>query len=275
MASPAPVKISLIAGRYLVFAADDVALLRREANINGTLVGTTPQQPTQNMFLSLPVELRPEEAEALVQKKFAHVVDDVSAHQSALRSSDLRVRKAYIESLKQKRRTAQTVLSEKQAQKLAEAAQRYGRAAPVASDARSSPSSNVQPGDGPTAGTSDLINVTPTSSRDLISRQSESAYIVRDVPKGPLCSFLQDTGYYMTPGLRFGARYSVYPGDPLRFHAHFMANQYDWDEQIPLLDIVGGGRLATAVKKAFLIGGQPSGEDSNGMRVFSIEWAAM
>lgn len=82
----------------------------------------------------------------------------------------------------------------------------------------------------------------------------------------------------MTPGLRFGAQYSIYPGDPLRFHAHFMANQYDWCQEIPILDIVGGGRLATAVKKAFLIGGeQPATEatDNLTVRTFSVEWAGM
>lgn len=81
----------------------------------------------------------------------------------------------------------------------------------------------------------------------------------------------------MTPGLRFGSKYSVYPGDPLRFHAHFMANEYGWDEPIPTLEIVEGGRLATAVKKAFLIGGKKTGdgEAEEEIRTFSIEWAAM
>jgi len=47
----------------------------------------------------------------------------------------------------------------------------------------------------------------------------------------------------MTPGLRFGCHYTVYPGDPLRFHSHFLATGADWDEEFDLLDIVGGGRL--------------------------------
>ena len=47
------------------------------------------------------------------------------------------------------------------------------------------------------------------------------------------------------------------------------------------MDIVGGGRLGTGVKKGFLIGGQDprrieddarAGED---VRTFSIEWAGM
>lgn len=287
MASPEPVRISCIAGRYLVFDADAVALLRRQANINGTLVGTTPQQPTQNIFLSLPVELRPEEAEALVHKKCAYIVDDVAAHQSALCSSDPAIKRAYVDSLRRRKQAAQKILSDKHAQKAAEVAERLGRAKPksqpspapldVAGSAENISHSNADLGDGTATAPSqvDLMSVTPTSSRDLITKQEDNACSLRDVPRGPVCSFLQDTGYYMTPGLRFGARYSVYPGDPLRFHAHFMANQYDWDEQIPLLDIVGGGRLATAVKKAFLIGGQPSGTENPTVKMYSIEWAAM
>jgi len=89
----------------------------------------------------------------------------------------------------------------------------------------------------------------------------------------------------MTPGLRFGCHYTVYPGDPLRFHSHFLATGADWDEEFDLLDIVGGGRLGTGVKKAYLIGGadtSPKESESGGcldagegVRAFSIEWAGL
>uniref|UniRef100_A0A8H7N6T3 tRNA-intron lyase n=1 Tax=Bionectria ochroleuca TaxID=29856 RepID=A0A8H7N6T3_BIOOC len=84
----------------------------------------------------------------------------------------------------------------------------------------------------------DNFGVTPTSSRDLIPADVDREFEVSDTPEGPLARYLQDGGYHTTPGLRFGSEYSVYPGDPLRFHAHFMANQYDWDEEIPILDII-------------------------------------
>lgn len=54
------------------------------------------------------------------------------------------------------------------------------------------------------------------------------------------------------------------------------------------MDIVGGGRLGTGVKKGFLIGGsepdsiggttggnKDGNEDEGRIRTFSIEWAAM
>ena len=102
--------------------------------------------------------------------------------------------------------------------------------------------------------------------------------------RNPIYRHLHSHGYYLSPGLRFGAQYMAYPGDPLRFHSHFVVNGLGWDEEISVLDIVGGGRLGTGVKKAWMVGGRdPSwtaeeggaggtkkGED--GVRVFSVEW---
>ncbi|CAG9946731.1 unnamed protein product [Clonostachys rosea f. rosea IK726] len=231
-------RISKIAGRYLVFDHEDASILRREANTNGSLVGTLPQQPTQNMFLGLPIELRPEEAEALVHKNLARVskAEPAPAPAPAPPSDG-----------------DDTLFA----------------SAPPAVSSASSPRVADSP--------MDNFGVTPTSSRDLIPADVDREFEVSDTPEGPLARYLQDGGYHTTPGLRFGSEYSVYPGDPLRFHAHFMANQYDWDEEIPILDIIEGGRLATAVKKAFVIAGSdPSkGEAPANVTAYSIEWAGM
>jgi len=88
----------------------------------------------------------------------------------------------------------------------------------------------------------------------------------------------------MSPGLRFGCQYCVYPGDPLRFHSHFLAVGAEWDEEMDLLTLVGGGRLGTGVKKGFLLGGverrvdeSEEGEmrDGEGVRCFCVEWGGM
>ena len=64
----------------------------------------------------------------------------------------------------------------------------------------------------------------------------------------------------------------AYPGDPLRFHSHFITRGLGWDEEIDLIDIVGGGRLGTGVKKAWMFGGQPDRGDTAETRVFCVEW---
>ncbi|TFA97488.1 hypothetical protein CCMA1212_010771 [Trichoderma ghanense] len=267
------IRIANISGRYLVFDPDAVSALRRRANTNGTLVGTTPQQPTQNIFLGLPIELRPEEVDALVSAGVAYVVDDVAAHRSALLSLGPDERRAYIGSLRSRKQAAHKVFAEVTAQKASIAASKAEKLRDSAKSDGSLYSRNSQV---------TSLGVTPTSSVHYVSPDSHALPVEhhRDSEKGALCQFMLGNGYFMTPGLRFGARYSVYPGDPLRFHAHFMANEYGWEEEIPILDIVGGGRLATAVKKAFLIGGrEPSATKPDAalpaVRSFSIEWAGM
>lgn len=115
----------------------------------------------------------------------------------------------------------------------------------------------------------------------------------------PLFAHLHSRGYFLSPGLRFGCHFSVYPGDPLRFHSHFLANAYAWEEERELLEIVGGGRLGTGVKKGWLIGGlveegggkegggegegeeeesgegKAKGEGEGEVRCFCVEWGGM
>lgn len=269
--APLPVRIAKIAGRFLVFEPDAAAALRRHANMNGVLVGTAPQQPTQNIFMGLPVELRPEEVSALVQTGAAYVVDAAAAHAASL--EDPSARKAYVKALQDQKQIARDVLYERAVEKAADVAELVKK-----SRAKSKkPAKEVVDAAPPPVPEIKHLAVTPTASTDLLPQSTTAQHTNNEVPDGPLCRHLHAAGYHMTPGLRFGSDYSVYPGDPLRFHAHFMANQYGWDEEVPVLDLVGGGRLATAVKKAFLVGGeQPATADAPAtVRTFSIEWAAM
>lgn len=284
------IRISKVGGRYLLFDAAAALRLRREHNMCGNAVGIVPQQPTQNVVNGMPIELRPEEVDSLIRRKAAHVVDDTAAHQAALISGD---RSAYTGSLQKQKQAADRVLAEMRTQK-AMVADRL-RGANASHQRRTEQQGDTSEGatfESPSESTlkptsvdtqnAEFTGVTPTASGELISREIDAEFAVNQIPGGALARFLQRSGYYMTPGLRFGAMYSVYPGDPLRFHAHFMANEYGWDEDLPILDIVEGGRLATAVKKALLIGGEapPSnspaaGDGGSSTRTYSIEWAAM
>ncbi|KAK0282062.1 tRNA-splicing endonuclease subunit [Friedmanniomyces endolithicus] len=106
---------------------------------------------------------------------------------------------------------------------------------------------------------------TPTHpSRD----PAEDVHQLPDVPLSyPLYRYLHSKGYFLMPGLRFGCQYTAYPGDPLRFHSHFLCSGMGWDEEFDLLDLVTGGRMGTGVKKGYLLGGiSKAGSKAGGRR---------
>lgn len=126
------------------------------------------------------------------------------------------------------------------------------------------------------------LMVTPTTSYSPKSLPETDSDVKIKVPLSyPLYEHLHSKEYFVTPGLRFGCDYTVYPGDPLRFHSHYLAVGYEWDQDIPLLDIIAGGRLGTGVKKGFLLGGakksasELSEEREGEVRTFCIEWGGM
>lgn len=60
--------------------------------------------------------------------------------------------------------------------------------------------------------------------------------------------------------------------------SHFLVVDKLWEEPFELIDIVGGGRLSTGVKKSWLVGGEVSEENVNeegNIRTFCFEWAKM
>jgi tRNA-splicing endonuclease subunit Sen34 len=313
------VQIRRIAGRYLIFDVEDVVYLRRHQNISSVFVGTLPQAPSQSLVLGLPIELFAEEAKLLVERDVAYVVDDAAAHFARLRDMGGDAKERYFAALQSRRndeyasRKAENARKQVRSEELkrksiAKAKRKSNRsepAEPVASSAADDDSlfaaSPTPPARSPRPAGSGahetapnrMVHLTPTTSFPLLSPADEIAHGVLqvDTPESyHLFAHLNSKGYYMIPGLRFGAHYSVYPGDPFRFHAHFLALSLGWDEELPMLDLVSRGRLGTGVKKAFLIGGRPPAENgihgsktgrSEGdepgdeVRTFSVEWAAM
>ncbi|KAF7869706.1 hypothetical protein EAF04_004490 [Stromatinia cepivora] len=296
-----PIAISFIAGRYLLFDIDVVTHLRRTYHICGVLTGTIPQIPQQNLFLGLPVELLPEEAKVLVDKKIAYVVEDTPWHKQHFSSLEGPDRKKYLESLRTEalkaKRAADTEARKRTENALAKKALKGGseslpgtpRQSNQPKDSISNEPISLFDDERPASRASSAASpstkawgITPTVSYHSSSlSQNFPSSSDPSVPSSyPLFAHLHSRDYFMTPGLRFGCDYTVYPGDPLRFHSHFTATGYGWNEEIRLLDIVGGGRLGTGVKKGFLIGGEnlqkKSIEEGNdGVRTFCIEWGGM
>jgi len=254
MSPELPIPISLIASHYLVFSVDAVIYLRSEHHILGVLTGSLPQCPQQNVFLGIPLELMPEEARLLVDAGVCYIVNELKLQQKALEQSP--------EERQRRLRDLEGHVGH-QRQMFAEAAEKRKRYA-----LQRNP--NI-PQSGIISEGNRELRVTLTASQ---ATPPPPAGIVPAVPASyPLFRHLHDAGYFMSPGLRFGSNYMAYPGDPLRYHSHFVCVSLEQGEEAPLLDIVGGGRLGTGVKKAFLLGGQV--DDAETVRTFCIEWGGM
>ncbi|TGZ82426.1 SEN34 subunit of tRNA-splicing endonuclease [Ascodesmis nigricans] len=255
-----PFPIFSVGNRFLLYDVNVVSHVRAKYHVCGTLSGTLPQIPQQNLFLGLPLELMVEEAALLVEKGAAYVVNDVATHKTSLESMSGPDRTAF--------------LARRLASSEAEAVARHER--------------NFQSRKA-FAEANNLPEPTPTEP-DMETRyhhiktNSEAPYYsLKNSPDAlkpspdpaafAIYTHLQEKGYFLSPGLRFGCQFMAYPGDPLRFHSHFLVTGLKWDEDIDILDIVTGGRLGTGVKKAWMFGGKQGTEKEDGeSRVFSVEW---
>ncbi|KIV93794.1 tRNA-intron endonuclease [Exophiala mesophila] len=297
-----PVGISCVGGRYLLFDVRVATYLRRNHNICGMTIGSLPLAPSQNLFLGMPIEIMPEEAQVLVEKKVAFIVDDAREHQRALQTADAARRADYRAHLQKQTQSVEQVRAQERAESKKRGLEKVSKKAAGTpqtsvndqpardpldfenvqeSQAHQSSQADDNVADSTASGVTTGYEITPTTSQLLVPTNAPSPSLsnastqaaVPNLPSSyPLYRHLHSQGYFATPGLRFGCQYTVYPGDPLRFHSHFLAVGTEWDEEIDLMDIVGGGRLGTGVKKGFLIGAQsPVGD----VRTFSVEWAAM
>ncbi|KAL9129464.1 MAG: hypothetical protein Q9217_002098 [Psora testacea] len=314
-ALPIPIfRISQKVERYMLYDIHVITWLRKTHNILGVLVGTLPQIPSQNVFLGLPLELLPEEARLLVEIGLACVVDDMDWHRKGL-VSNTATQKEELRANLRKEGLEITKDIKKKKQARSQQAFKRGHDRSNASSERLAGSIHVplceedpweetlfetqkeRPTTSPSP--SKILDVQPWSITSATSAPFLPPPAVipplrlpeADPSSYALFKHLYNHGYFMTPGLRFGCQFSVYPGDPLRFHSHFLAFSAEWNEEIDLLHLIGGGRLGTGVKKGWMIGGveerevaknsmTPDGDKENSpnatrVRTFCIEWGGM
>jgi tRNA-intron endonuclease len=65
---------------------------------------------------------------------------------------------------------------------------------------------------------------------------------------------LRDSGLIVTPGIKFGCDFAVYKHGPGVEHAPYMVSVKSAKAEITATEIVKAGRLATTVRKRFIIG---------------------
>lgn len=83
---------------------------------------------------------------------------------------------------------------------------------------------------------------------------------------------LWERGFFLSAAGKFGGDFLVYPGDPLRFHAHYIAQCWAPDDPIPLQDLVSAGRLGTSVRKTLLL---CSPQPDRKVVYTSLQWASL
>ncbi|KAI0050031.1 tRNA-intron endonuclease catalytic domain-like protein [Auriscalpium vulgare] len=269
---------------------------------------TLPHLSQQNVFLGLPLVLMPEEVVLLVDKQLAVLVDDLSAHrtptaaqieawdqvwkkdiaqqvarlerEASVGKEDRSMSEAAVEKRKareEKRRLA--IIQKQQAEgESADSVFAPPPAPPPESSAGQPASSNI----------AYSVAVPTTSEEHAWYNQEGSTYATleaarsagiwsypateEEVAKCAVFRDLWEQGYYMGGGSKFGGEWLVYPGDPLRYHSHFVATVLA-SPTAPLrpMEIVAHGRLGTATKKAHLLCGYDPATKK--VAYFSVEWA--
>ena len=311
-----PIAISQVAGRYFLYDTDAITYLRREHRITGVLIGTLSQAPQQNVFLGIPLELMPEEVRLLMERDIAYLIDDVHHHHERLRNVTAAENMIILSAFRRQGSEAARAAHSRAGKRKEAALKRRGITSQqekppdrtpsgssehnvdedellFASPANSFPTRTLGSPASPTSTATpepEPFGITPATSYPPLASPTPSSESsgssLPEVPTSyPLFRHLHNEGYFLSPGLRFGAQYMAYPGDSLRFHSHFLAVGREWEEEWELGELVGGGRLGTGVKKGFLVGGEvtakghKSQEDNvtehRSVRAFCIEWGGM
>lgn len=267
------VPISITAGKALVFDIEVIKRLR-SLGVGGVLSGTLPTAPQQNIFLGIPLQLMVEEVVWLVKNNYAYLIpdekyiqelidglsaDDVQDIQQS-RSNEFKLQKNIkLEQLNAKLKA----LNKNNSQDDKKDSMVYqSLMIHIADNSNSVPNS-------------DLLK--SIYQRNEVLQQSLLKSLKYNDLNYAVFSYLKQKGYFLAPGLRFGGKFIGYPGDPLRYHAHLVVNTVGWEEDIGMMNIVNGGRLATGVKKVWLIGSEKDNTDEedkeDSVVCFSVEWA--
>ena len=97
------------------------------------------------------------------------------------------------------------------------------------------------------------------SASGMLEGFEESYQIYRD---------LRERGLIVTPGIKYGCDFAVYEKGPGLDHAPFIIKVKSSGEGLTAAEIVEAGRLATSVRKTFIIAMVDSGE----IRFLSFKW---
>ncbi|ROJ25337.1 tRNA-splicing endonuclease subunit Sen34 [Anabarilius grahami] len=259
----------------------------RSVGVIGALVGSLARQPRQNVRLGRPLELLQEEALLLVETGSAaaslHTQDcaDEEMHSKDVRQYETGLESSYKEqcalALEDKKTVLRRIINEKEN---------------GTDDSGNAIRDRLNALDQAFCFPLSAMAVQLCTARAGFSHcPEERSFLSTDwpVPRDErlntrFCVYrdLRNKGFFLTSAGKFGGDFLVYPGDPLRFHAHFIALCISMDEELPLCDILSIARLGSNVKKTVLLCSPQSrnetGKDESveGDVVYSsLQWSSM
>ncbi|XP_029922431.1 tRNA-splicing endonuclease subunit Sen34 isoform X2 [Myripristis murdjan] len=285
-ASPA-VGLSLCGSAPLVWHAADVRAVRA-LGLVGALVGSLPRQPRQNGRLGRPLLLGREEERLLAEShQAAHLTPaqggGEEAHRQQVEQYEEAQRRSYEE---------QSVLAlqdRKGALLRAMSGQDRGEAPPDGTSDEAL-SGRLRALDQSFSFPRSALAVQLSTARAGLAccpetrRFLRASRPIRSQDDGPRAEAryrvfrdLRGRGFYLTSAGKFGGDFLVYPGDPLRFHAHFIAVCVSLDEAVSLLDVLAVARLGSNVKKTVLLCSPAAGasDDQPDVVYTSLQWSGM
>ncbi|VEU24039.1 DEKNAAC105253 [Brettanomyces naardenensis] len=256
------IPIPVIGNRALLFNIDHIKHLRVHHGIIGLLSGSLPLAPQQNTLLGLPLTLSIHEVLYLLYNGIGYLVDGgkaVSAFLEDLVDDD--------EMLDQLVALFTDDIAKQRSQRQKEYEQRLmrlGLADKITHSLDKTFFVETRDNDGHFGALRthlDSYRASINAQKVLLSR------LLRTATNAGLETIYQNFRVFnylklnfhhtLLPGVRFGGKFVSYPGDPLRYHSHLIVDTRDYyNEDIGMLDISNRGRLATGVKKLWLVCGQ-------------------
>ncbi|KAJ7098069.1 hypothetical protein B0H15DRAFT_641668 [Mycena belliarum] len=288
--------IRIANNKAYVWDVEDIATIRTKHRLCGVFTGTLPHLSQQNLFLGVPMVLMPEEVVLLVENEFAVLIDDPKAHiepsVAELQRWNLQDKESSQRQLAQLAAAAkispgmsvEAVKKRKERELKRAAGAKLAGAVPDSSLFSTSETAVV-----PQAADAQYTVLIPASST-FFEWYNDSACLFTSIDSAKAAGIweypstlherakcgvfrgLWEQGMYMGGGIKFGGDYLVYPGDPLRYHAHFSASVLESPTfSLTPMEIVAHGRLGTVTKKSHLLCGWD--DETKDVSYLSVEWA--
>nr|XP_046244248.1 tRNA-splicing endonuclease subunit Sen34 [Scatophagus argus]XP_046244249.1 tRNA-splicing endonuclease subunit Sen34 [Scatophagus argus]XP_046244250.1 tRNA-splicing endonuclease subunit Sen34 [Scatophagus argus] len=270
------VGVSLCDAAPLLWRVEDLRAVRSQGLV-GALLGSLPRTPRQNGRLGRPLLLLPEEERLLSERRAAAAFPAGNQDGGGVEQHKEDQRRSYEE---------QSVLALED---------RKSALLRAMTSSHTGSESGAEAPDEALQGRLEALDRSFTFPESALAVQLSTAragltycpearaFLQADWPirgqDGPRCNAryqvfrdLRERGFYLTSAGKFGGDFLVYPGDPLRYHAHFIAVCLALDESVCLLDVLAVTRLGSNVKKTVLL---CSPGPDGGVLYTSLQWSGM